>query len=93
MQAYNYFTIRVAYLIIFIIFIIKSTSVFIMLATRNMRAMSDNLEKLRRDQSYLQSIIVSSLEEVASKGTIASLVSSVNEYINNKSDMEETVKR
>ena len=64
-----------------------------MLATRNMRAMSDNLEKLRRDQSYLQSIIVNSLEEVASKGTIASLVSSVNEYINNKSDMEETVKR
>ena len=58
-----------------------------------MRSMSDNLEKLRRDQSYLQSIIVSSLEEVTNKGTIASLVSSVTEYINNKSNMEDTVKR
>uniref|UniRef100_A0A1X7T4W8 Uncharacterized protein n=1 Tax=Amphimedon queenslandica TaxID=400682 RepID=A0A1X7T4W8_AMPQE len=43
-------------------------------------------------QSYLQSIIVNLLEEVASKGTIASLVSSVNEYINNKSNMKDTVK-
>ena len=58
-----------------------------------MRSMSDNLEKLRRDQSYLQSIIVSSLEEVTNKGTITSLVSSVTEYINNKSNMEDTVKR
>ena len=58
-----------------------------------MRSMSDNLEKLRRDQSYLQSIIVSSLEEVINKGTITSLVSSVTEYINNKSNMEDTVKR
>lgn len=57
-----------------------------------MRSMSDNLEKLRRDQLYLHSIITETLEEIGDKGTVTKLVSHVNEYTSNKSSMEETVK-
>lgn len=57
-----------------------------------MRSMSDNLEKLRRDQLYLHSVITETLEEIGDEGTVTKLVSHVNEYTSNKSSMEETVK-
>lgn len=55
--------------------------------------MADNLQKLKRDQSFFKCIMTNTLNEVAENGTIISLQSSIADYENNKTEMEDTVKR
>ena len=64
-----------------------------MVATRNIKTMAENLEKLKRDQNFFKSIMTNTLHEMAETGTVLSLQSSIAEYENSKTEMEDTVKR
>lgn len=55
--------------------------------------MADNLEKLKRDHKYLYTIYSQVQRELSTNGTVNCLQSSVEEYNENKADMEKTVKK
>jgi phosphoenolpyruvate-protein kinase (PTS system EI component) len=62
-------------------------------ATHNIQAIADNLEKLKKDQKFLKSVMTNLLHEVASSGTQTSLQNTIHHYITSKNEMEESVKK
>lgn len=65
--------------------------VYYALATQHTKVVADNLAKLQQDRAALQSIMLGTLEEVATHGTFESLLDNIKESNEAKATMEKTI--
>ena len=63
----------------------------IYLVAKSARAVQENMQKLQRDRSFLQELMMDTMTELAAKGTFTSLSDKVHECHSDKQRMEQTI--